>query len=174
MENHQELKSICRFFIVVSMIFISSASITAQTRKVGNWAGAYTFFDAPGNSSSSAARRDDSYSLTPGVEYNLAVTKKGDGFSATLEINGMQQFEIYECSAKADGVDRLDFYFLGNGTPAGGQRNTQKFKKGSLLFSLIKIQIGSKTKYQFQSIDYKLTRFSLKAKKQPIYFQKTN
>lgn len=174
MENHQELKSICRFFIVVSMIFIFSASITAQTRKIGNWAGAYTFFDAPGNSSSSTARRNDSYSLTPGVEYNIAVTKKGDGFSATLEINGMQQFEIYECSAKADGVDRLNFYFLSAGAPDSGQNNTQRFKKGSLLFSLMKIQIGSKTKYQFQSIDYKLTGFSPRAKKQSIYFQKTN
>lgn len=174
MKNYQKLKSIHHFFIIVLMIFISAASISAQKRKAGDWAGAYTFFDAPRNSSP-ATRGTDSYSLTPGVEYNLTIKKTGGNFSATLEINGMQQFERYECSAKADGGgDKLNFYFLSDVTPDDGQRNTQNFKKGALLFSLMKIKTGAKTKYEFQPASFKLARFSSKAKNQPIYFQKTN
>lgn len=174
MKDYQKLKSIHHFFIIVLMILISAASLSAQTKKASDWAGAYTFFDAPRNSSP-AARGTDSYSLTLGIEYKLTITKKGGGFSATLEINGMQQFEVYECSTKVDeSGDKLDFYFLGDGAPDGGQRNIQKFKKGALLFSLMKIKTGAKTKYEFQPVSFKLARLSPKAKKQPIYFQKTN
>lgn len=173
MKNYQKLKSIRRFFIIFSVIFISAASLSAQTKKAGDWAGAYTFFDAP-RGYSSKARGADSYALTPGVEYSLTITRKGDGFSATLEINGMQQFEVYNCSAKTSGKDKLDFYFLGDGAPDGGQNNTQKFKKGALLFSLVKIKAGAKTKYEFQPAVYKFTGFSPEARKQPIYFHQTN
>lgn len=173
MKNYQKLKSIRRFFIIFSVIFISAASISAQTKKQTDWSGAYTFFDAP-RGSSSRAPRSDSYALTPGGEYSLTVTRKGDGFSASLEINGMQQFEIYNCSAKMVGEDKLDFYFLSDGAPDGGQNNTQKFKKGALLFSLVKIKAGATTKYEFQPAAYKFTGFSPKARKQPVYFQKTN
>lgn len=174
MRNYQKLKSIQHFFITVLMIFISAESIRAQTKKASDWAGAYTFFDAP-RSSSSKARGADTHALTPGVEYNLTVARKGGGFSATLEINGMQQFEVYECSTKVDeSGDKLDFYFLGDGAPDGGRRNAQKFKKGALLFSLMKIKTGAKTKYQFQPVSFKLARLSTKTKNQPIYFQKTN
>lgn len=173
MRNYQKLKSIRRFFITFLMVFVSAASLNAQTKKAGDWAGAYTFFDVP-RGSSSKARRADSYALTPGVEYSLTVARKGDGFSAALEINGMQQFEVYNCSAKTSGEDKLNFYFLSEGAPDGGQRNAQKFKKGALLFSLVKIKAGAKTKYEFQPSSFKLARFSQKAKNQPIYFQKTN
>ncbi len=110
MNNYQKLKSIRRFFIIVSIIFISAASLSAQTKKAGDWAGVYTFFDTPCGSSSKA-RSADSYALTPGVEYSLTVARKGDGFSATLEINGMQQFEVYNCSAKTSGKDKLDILY---------------------------------------------------------------
>lgn len=176
MENYKKLKSIRQYFIVASIIFISAAGVAAQTKKTVDWAGTYTFFDAPRSSSSSPARRnDDSYSLTPGVEYILTVTRKGSGFSAALEINGMQQFERYECSAKGgDSADKLDFYFLGDAASDDGQRNTQNFKKGALLFSLMKIKTGAKTKYEFQPASFKLARVSPKTKNQTIYFQKTN
>ncbi len=75
---------------------------------------------------------------------------------------------------ESDGDDKLDFYFLGNGAPDGGQRNTQNFKKGALIFSMLKIKTGAKTKCQFQPASYKFTGFSPKAKNRIIYFQKTN
>ncbi len=112
MRSYKKLKSIRRCLIVVSIIFIFAAGVAAQTKKTVDWAGTYTFFDGPRSSSSSAARRsDDSYALTPGVEYNLTVKRKGNDFSATLEINGMQQFEVCECSAKATATTNWTFIF---------------------------------------------------------------
>lgn len=91
-----------------------------------------------------------------------------------MEINGIQQFESYDCTVKADG-DRLNFYFLSDSAPdegGSGQRNNQKFKKGALLFSLIRTRVGKSTKYLFEGADFAIKRLSRTKAKEAVYFEK--
>lgn len=83
----------------------------------------------------------------------------------------MQIFERYQCSVKRVG-NKLDFHFVRGGIPDGGMENPQNFKKNDLLFSLMKIVIGEKTKYLFSPGVYKIELFSNKSKNKPIYFLK--
>ncbi len=133
-----------------------------------NWAGIYTF-----TNSAQASKAQNEYDVVPMVEHIVTVKKnRNNQPAATFETNGMQTFEVYECSVKEAG-DKVNFYFQSGGVPDGGTDNPQGFKKGALLFTLTEIKVGAKSKYQFQSASYKLTALSLKAKNQSIYFQKT-
>ena len=163
------MKIIYQFFILILVVVISSTNLNAQTKENRDWAGTYTFTD-----SAQSAKRRNSYDVTPMIEYIITVKKsRNNQLAATFEANGMQTFEVYQCSVKEAG-DKLSFYFQSGGTPDGGTDNPQNFKKGALLFSLIETKIGAKNKYQFQSADYKPARLSPKTKNQPVYFQKTN
>lgn len=169
MKKDFKMKIIYQFFILISVIVISSINLNAQTRESRNWAGTYTFTD-----SAQSAKRRNSYDVVPIVEYIINVKKsRNNQLTATFEANGMQTFEVYQCSVKETG-NKLDFYFQSGGTPDGGTDNPQNFKKGALLFSLMETKVGTKNKYRFQPAEYKLVRLSPKTKNQPIYFQKTN
>lgn len=151
---------------VFSVILFSSIFVSAQTKAPANWIGTYTFTD-----SASPAKRRNSRDVVSVVEYILTVTEKANNrLSATLEVNGMQTFEIYECLVEnADG--KLHFYFLSGGIPDGGTDNPRDFKKGALLFSLTKTT-GVKTKYQFQPAAFQPVRLSSRMKNLPIYFHR--
>lgn len=167
MRKDFKTKLVKSLFILILTGIVCAISVNAQTKENKNWVGTYTFTD-----SAQASKRRNEYDVVPMVEYTITVKKnRSNQLAATFEANGMQTFEIYQCSVKeADG--KLSFYFQNGGTPDGGTDDPQNFKKGALLFTLAEAKGGAKTKYQFQSGDYKLVRLSAKAKNQPVYFQK--
>lgn len=167
MKKDFKMKIIYRFFILISVIVISSINLNAQTKESRNWVGAYTFTD-----SAQSTKRRNSYDVVPMIEYIITVKKsRNNQLTATFEVNGMQMFEVYQCSVKETG-NKLNFYFQSGGIPDSGAENPQNFKKGALLFNLMETKVGAKNKYQFQAADYKPVRLSPKRNRQSIYFQK--
>lgn len=143
------------------------ANVTAQTKENKNWAGIYTF-----TNSAQASKAQNEYDVVPMVEHIVTVKKnRNNQLAATFEANGMQTFEVYECSVKEAG-DKVNFYFQSGGIPDDKTDNPQNFKKGVLLFTLMEIKVGAKTKHQFQSGDYKIVRLSPKAKISRFIFKK--
>lgn len=143
--------------------------MNAQTKESKNRTGTYTFTD-----STQKSKRQNSYDVVPMVEDIITVKKgRNNQLRAMFEVNGMQMFKAYQCSVKESG-GKLNFYFQSGGTSDGATKNSRNFKKGVLLFNLMKTKVGARNKYQFQPADYKPVRLSPKTKNQPIYFQKTN
>lgn len=152
------------FALIVFVIF--SKNVSAQSEGTKNWIGVYNFSDT-----AQISKRRNTYDVAPTAEYIITVRKNKEKLSAIFEINGMQMFEIYECSIKATS-DKLSVYFQGGGIPDGGTNNPRNFKKGALLFSLAKTQSGKTIKYLFQQADFKIERLNPRAQKSDIYFKK--
>lgn len=168
MKKDSTVNLVKKIVVLLSAIVVLSISIIAQKKENKNWTGIYRLTDSAPNS-----KRQSDYDVVPMVEYVVTIKKTlNNQLTATFEANGMQTFEVYQCSVK-ETDSKLSFYFLSGGISDGGTVNPQGFRKSALLFTLVETKVGAKTKYQFQSGDYKLIRLSTKAKNQSVYFQKS-
>lgn len=79
---------------------------TAQTAENRKWLGSYTFEDM-----AKAPERRNSYDIVPGVSYDIIIEEAAGGkLLATLNENGVQVYQAYECSVKTKN-DKIEFYY---------------------------------------------------------------
>lgn len=157
--------------IVFCLPLQSAAQTGAKTKLRVNatatkdWTGSYSFADQ-----AAAPKPRRQTDVVPFTEYSITVTpRRGNQLTATLEVSGIQQFELYECSVKVtDG--KAEFFFERAGDAESGVNNQSRFKKGELMFTLVKAKIGGQTTYLFQNQAYKIKRLS--AGKQNVVFEK--
>ena len=160
--NHRLLFLLAGLFLTITIVCPQKAA--AQTDDNRKWLGSYTFEDM-----AKAPKRRNVFDIVPGVIYDINVEEKADGkLLATLNENGVQVYQAYECSVKISG-DKIEFYYE---RFAADVTDLSKFKKGDLLFTLVEAPVGKQTKYLFQPAAYKISRYEKIKQKQPIYFDK--
>lgn len=151
-------------FFALSIIVLYPSKGAAQTLETEDWVGSYYFTD-----SATAPKRRKFTDVAPSVSYDITVEQNGGNLTAQFSAQGVQLAEAYDCSVKITG-DKAEFYF--QKLAIEGEQNFRKFKKGDLLFSFTKMQVGNQMKYLFQSATYKIVRVVLRKQKEVIYFEK--
>lgn len=149
----------------LSIIVLCPIILSAQTNASRNWVGSYYFTD-----SAQAPKRRKFTDVAPSVSYDITVGERvGNKLVATFAADGVQLAEAYECSVKTT-ANKIEFYY--QNLAISDTENFRKFKKGDLLFSLVKAQTGDVTRYLFQPAAYKITRVSPNKQKAQVYFDK--
>lgn len=139
--------------------------VYAQQNGSENWIGKYDFEDV--------GKRRSRVELIPSVYYvlELSKNKRTVRTNCNFTASGFQTNEEYQCSVKSTG-DMLSIYFEKDLIHTSDEdREFVRFKRGQLLFSLIKSQVGKATRYQVQPSGYKIPL--LNDKKKAIYFSRT-
>lgn len=132
-------------------------------RENQTWSGNYSFEDQ-----GAVLKRRRFSDVVPYASYDLRIEEKANGeLAALLSVNGTQIFETYDCTVKVNGR-RLEFYY--EKLTAPGVKNTRRFKRGELLFTLEGMRIGSLTKYLFLPAAYEIARLDKSRQNQPVYF----
>lgn len=151
--------------LVLTVIVLFPQTSAAQSGESQKWLGSYTFFDT-----AKAPKRRNSYDNVPGTSYDITIEEAAGGkLLATFNENGVQVYQVYECSVKTAG-DKIEFHY--RKFAADGVKNLSRFKKGDLLFTLVKTPVGKTTKYLFQPAAYKISRYDKIKRNLPVYFVK--
>lgn len=165
-------KRVILFLITGLFIFgFSSTATLSQTKKTAanaatvSWIGKYDFEDF--------GRRRSINEVIPSVYHVLELTKNKRTGSANCSFyaTGYQSNEEYQCSVKAAG-DSLSVHFEKDLIHTSDEeKEFVQFKKGQLLFNLVKSQTGNKTRYLFRPAAYKIYLFGVgKKAKRAVYF----
>lgn len=149
---------------VLSVFALSPANGAAQTPGADDWTGSYYFTDT-----AAAPKRRKFTDVAPSASYDVTIERNGNKLVATFSAYGVQLAEAYECSVEVAN-NKAEFHF--QNLAARGAENFRKYKKGDLLFAIVKIQTAKATKYLFQPSAYKIIRASAAKQKQPVYFEK--
>lgn len=153
------LPKICLLFL----LFTSAVdSVSAQRIKPSSkWVGEYIF---------EISEPKTSGGYVPTVEYRLLVTEKKGTLNGQLIADGYQTDDRYICTVKTVGENKIEFYFIKDGTiPGEPVRNSHQ--KGSLLGSLSRINGSGKVKFLYTAGSYEIYPPAFAAK-HPVYFKK--
>lgn len=149
----------CLKVVLLTIFTFLTLSINAQTSK-NDWAGNYEFFDGQNG----PRNRPSDF-----INYSLNLSQSNKDLDCKFAADGTQTSDEYECSVQISG-DSIKILFVKDLNGMNESR-FEPFKKGQLLFTLTKTQIGRKIKYLFRAGKYEILPLSAVSKNK-IYFTK--
>lgn len=146
---------------------VFALEVNAQNQKFQptnkEWIGVYKFFDSE---KSRPRNRPGNYSA-----YTLTLFSKDEFILARFSADGPQISDDYEC--RTDPNSRSIKILFGKDLNGMNESRFKPFKKGELLFTLVKTRVSKKTKYLYQSGGYEIMPHSFSRSKK-IYFVKNS
>lgn len=158
----KKIRSLVFYRMSFLLFILPVLALTAHAQSSTNgWVGGYELFDAQ---KGGPKNQPGNY-----VAYRLTVSRNGDSLFARFTADGTQTSDDYECRIET-GVDSMKVFFARD---AGGSESgkAKPLKSGDLMFTLVKIADGKKTRYLFRPGAYEILPLSA-VPKNKIYFER--